>query len=187
MTSPEPLNQTPALSPRRARLDLFLISLVILFLELACIRWFPAHVLFLTFFTNTVLLACFLGMSLGCLAVNHRRHYLQWTPILLVLGLAVGLSVELVRGWMEEHVSVGNQVSPQFVYFGTEYRAGDISKTRIPIEAVAGFFFLVITLALIGPGQELGRALTRVPDRVKAYSINITGSIVGIVLFAACS
>ena len=52
----------------RARGDLFLISLLILFLELACIRWFPAHVLFLTFFTNTVLLACFLGMSLGCLA-----------------------------------------------------------------------------------------------------------------------
>ena len=49
----------------------FLISLLILFLELACIRWFPAHVLYLTFFTNTVLLACFLGMSVGCLAASR--------------------------------------------------------------------------------------------------------------------
>src|SRR5689334_16542709 len=59
-----------------ARMDLFLISVLILFFELACIRWFPAHVLYLTFFTNTVLLACFLGMSLGCLAANHPRNYL---------------------------------------------------------------------------------------------------------------
>jgi SAM-dependent methyltransferase len=177
---------TAAVAPR-AKLDLFLISVLILFLELACIRWFPAHVLFLTFFTNTVLLACFLGMSLGCLACNHSRRYLTWTPLLLVLGLAVGLSVELVRGWLEEHVSVGNQLSPQAVYFGTEYRAADLDKNRIPIEAVAGFFFLIITLTLVGPGQELGRALTRVPNRVEAYTINIAGSIAGIVLFAGCS
>lgn len=175
-----------SVSPR-AKIDLFLISVLILFLELACIRWFPAHVLFLTFFTNTVLLACFLGMSLGCLACGQSRSYLRWTPWLLLLALAAGLSVELVRGWLEEHVSVGNQASPQFVYFGTEYRSNDLSSTRIPIEAVAGFFFLIITLTLVGPGQELGRALTRVPNRVQAYTINIAGSIVGIVLFAGCS
>src|SRR6516165_9706624 len=91
--------------------ELFLISVLILFLELACIRWFPAHVLFLTFFTNTVLLACFLGMSLGCLACRQPRDYLRWTPWLLVLALAAGLSVELIRGWLEERVAVGNQVS----------------------------------------------------------------------------
>src|SRR5271157_5076242 len=71
----------------RARLDLFLISAFILVLELACIRWFPAHVLYLTFFTNTVLLACFLGMSLGCLVADRPRNYLAATPALL--GLAV--------------------------------------------------------------------------------------------------
>jgi hypothetical protein len=173
--------------PSRAKLDLFLISVLILFLELACIRWFPAHVLFLTFFTNTVLLACFLGMSLGCLACGQSRNYLRWTPWLLLLALTAGLSVEFLRGWLEQHISVGNQASPQFVYFGTEYNTSELSETRIPIEAVAGFFFLIITLTLVGPGQELGRALTRVPDRVQAYTINIAGSIVGIVLFAGCS
>ena len=54
------------------RLDLFLISLLTLFLELTCIRWFPSHVLFLTFFTNTVLLACILGISVGCLAARRK-------------------------------------------------------------------------------------------------------------------
>jgi len=45
----------------------------------------------------------------------------------------------------------------------------------------------LIALALIGPGQQLGKALNRWPNRVQAYTINISGSIVGILLFAACS
>ena len=47
---------------------LFVISFVLLFFELACIRWFGSTVVFLTFFTNIVLLATFLGMSVGLLA-----------------------------------------------------------------------------------------------------------------------
>ncbi len=70
----------------RDRIDLFIASVLVLFLELACIRWFPAHVLFLTFFTNVMLLAAFLGISVGCLAASRRRSYLAWTPALLLCG-----------------------------------------------------------------------------------------------------
>ena len=56
----------------------------------------------------------------------------------------------------------------------------------VPIEVLCGFFFLVIALALVGPGQHSG-GRSRVPNRLEAYTINILGSIVGIVLFAACS
>ncbi len=174
-------------SPARALGELFLVSVLILFLELACIRWFPAHVLFLTFFTNVVLLACFLGMSVGCLAARHRRNYLLWTPGLLLLALAAGHGIEAARGYLEQHLDVGNQASPHMVYFGTEYHSHDVATFRIPIEVVGGFFFLVIALAMVGPGQELGRALDRVPNRVQAYTVNILGSVVGIVLFAAFS
>jgi hypothetical protein len=45
---------------RRAA-DLFLVSFLILFLELACIRWFGSMVVYLTFFTNIALLAHFSG------------------------------------------------------------------------------------------------------------------------------
>src|SRR5262249_16873350 len=57
-------------SPHR---DLFLISFLILFAELACIRWFGSTVIFLTFFTNIVLLASFLGMSVGLMTATRRR------------------------------------------------------------------------------------------------------------------
>jgi len=175
------------ISPFRASGELFLISLIILFLELACIRWFPAHVLFLTFFTNTVLLACFLGMSVGCLAASRRWNFLHGTPTLLALAMGAAYLVEHLRTQVEKLVSVGNQASPQLVFFGTEYVTPDPAGFFIPVEALGGFFFLVLALTLVGPGQELGRAFNRVPNRVKAYSLNILGSVVGIVLFAACS
>ena len=59
-------------------LNLFFISFVLLFLELSCIRWFGSTVVFLTFFTNIVLLATFLGMSPITLNLTFAR--------LLILG-----------------------------------------------------------------------------------------------------
>src|ERR1700704_6937576 len=58
----------PHIDVRTHGLNLFLTGFLVLFLELACIRWFAANVIFLQFFTNVILLACFLGMSCGCMA-----------------------------------------------------------------------------------------------------------------------
>jgi SAM-dependent methyltransferase len=166
--------------------ELFLISLLLLFLELACIRWFPAHVLFLTFFTNIVLLACFLGMSVGCLAAKHHRNYLTWTPWLLALAMSAGLAVE---SWRTNFKPVINeQASPQVVFFGAEdTNPGNMDKFMIPMEVLAGLFFMLIALVMVGPGQELGRAFNRHPNRVLAYTWNIAGSCAGVILFSACS
>ena len=59
----EPLNRDNDDAGRRPGqyLDLFLISFLILFFELACIRWFASTVRYLTFFTNLVLLRVFWG------------------------------------------------------------------------------------------------------------------------------
>src|SRR6059058_893948 len=97
------------LATSRTRVELFLISLLLLFLELACIRWFPAHVLFLTFFTNTVLLASFLGMSVGCLAAGHKRDYIRWTTALLAVPVIGAVVVESLFGFLGNLVDVGNQ------------------------------------------------------------------------------
>jgi hypothetical protein len=169
------------------RLDLFLISLLTLFLELTCIRWFPSHVLFLTFFTNTVLLASILGIAVGCLAAKRKSNLLLWTPLVLIVALGSAHAVEWLRLTNSGVIDVGNQASPQMVFFGVEYQARDLSSFVIPIEALCGYFFLVIALAMMGPGQQLGRCLARLPNRLEAYTIDILGSIAGIVLFAACS
>jgi SAM-dependent methyltransferase len=126
-------------------------------------------------------------MSVGCLAASRSRNYLTWTPLLLVIALAAAHVVEISSGSFMKFVDVGNQGSPQQIYFGTEYHSQDLSRYAIPVEALCGFFFIVIALAFLGPGQELGRALKGWPNRVQAYTLNIAGSIVGIALFAACS
>ena len=54
------------------RLRIFLVSFTLLFFELLCIRWIPAYVRYLSYFTNFILLASFLGMGLGILAARLR-------------------------------------------------------------------------------------------------------------------
>ena len=191
MTAERPPDPESALSVSRWRggyLDLFLISFVILFFELTCIRWFGSMVIFLTFFTNLVLMACFLGMSVGCLAASRRRDFITWTVPLMLVGVV--LSCATLYAYLKlgrVMVDVGGQQSPQQIYFGTSYVARDPSKFIVPIEAVAGAFFVLVALTFVGLGQEMGRAFNAIPDRVKAYTANVAGSLVGIVAFAAAA
>src|SRR5688500_20359964 len=87
-TPPAPvIEQMPR--PRRPYLDLFLISFLILFFELAAIRWFGSTVVFLTFFTNIVLLATFLGMSVGLMTATRRANFQRWViPLAFEIGRA---------------------------------------------------------------------------------------------------
>lgn len=172
---------------RRAGLDLFLVSGLVLFLELACIRWFPAHVLYLTFFTNAVLLAAFVGMSVGCLLADRPARLLKHTPLFLALALGAGLAVVQLRGQIEQYVNVADQTNPDVVFFGGEASVLKQVEFRFPLEVVLGVFFVLIALVMVGPGQEMGRAFNRVPHRGKAYALNLLGSLAGILLFAAGS
>src|SRR5262245_49674871 len=168
---------------------LFLISFFILFFELACIRWFGSTVVFLTFFTNIVLIACFLGMSVVCLAASRNTNYINWVLPLLAVGSL--LSAGLLRLHQQYprllFIDVGNQRSPATIYFGTEYGNIDLARVVVPIEVIGGTFFILVALAFIGPGQEMGRAFDRIPNRVSAYITNVLGSLAGIVFFSALS
>ena len=182
--SPDP-RESVDLTVNRRRL--FLIGFLVLFLELACIRWFGAYVLFLQFFTNLILIAAFLGMSIGCVCADARTDWLRrfgWLS-LGTMGLAVGLNL-LYRRWEGLTIDV-QSASPEIVFFGTEYRDVDIAQFIVPVEVIAGVFFVLVTLMFIGLGQVLGRAFDRDPNRVVAYTFNIAGSLAGILGFAVVS
>src|SRR5438477_799295 len=71
-------------------LRLFLVSFLVLFLEVALIRWMPAYVRLLSYFSNFILLATFLGGGLGCLLARRRTDLVALFPwLLLLLILAV--------------------------------------------------------------------------------------------------
>jgi SAM-dependent methyltransferase len=173
---------------RRHALNLFLAGFLVLFLELACIRWLAAYVVFLQFFTNVVLIASFLGMSCGCLAARQSRDWLGYFPYLaLTTVLAAIATFAAYHYWSGLSIDVGGQASPQEVYFGTEWRNPDVARFAVPIEAVAALFFVLVALMFVGLGQVLGRAFDSYPHRVRGYTLNIAGSLAGIVGFSALS
>ncbi len=171
------------------RRNLFLVGFCVLFMELACIRWFGAYVVFLHYFTNIILIACFVGMSIGCVCATRKTDWLErfaWITLIAV-GLAIGLNQIHIRN-SGLVIDVGGQrESPQVVFFGTGTYDVDLAKFYIPIEAVAGLFFVLITLMFIGMGQVLGRCFDRDPNRVVAYTLNIAGSLAGIAAFSLVS
>jgi len=161
---------------------------LILFLELACIRWFGSTVIFLTFFTNIVLMACFLGVSVGCLAAGRRWSFMNGFIPMMLLAVAAACAVFWgYQQFSQVMVDVGGQQSPQLIYFGTDARRRDPSRFVIPIEVLAGVFFVLIALVFIGPGQELGRRFNAVSNRAVAYTIDILGSLTGIAVFGLTS
>src|SRR5207342_1181356 len=104
------------LSRREYSLNLFLVGFLVLFLELTCIRWFAAYVIFLQFFTNVVLIASFLGMSCGCLAAGRRRNWLEFFPALAVAAVLAALATYAAyHFWSGFVIDVGGQQSPQEV------------------------------------------------------------------------
>jgi SAM-dependent methyltransferase len=168
--------------------ELFLIGFLILFLELASIRWFAANVIFLQFFTNVVLLACFLGMSCGCMAARQSRNWLSYFPVLSLCTVVAAIAVlDVYESWAGLAIDVGHQSSPQEVFFGTEYRNPDVAQFSVPIDVIVVVFFILIALMFVGPGQVLGRAFGAFPNRVMGYTLNIGGSLAGIALFSLIS
>ena len=184
-TRPNTLGQASA---RQYGLNLFLVGFLVLFFELACIRWFSAYVIFLQFFTNVVLIACFLGMSCGCLAARRRWTWLAWFPhIALTTVLAALAMFAIYHRWEGLAVDVGHQASPQEVFFGTEFRNLDVAQFVVPIELIAAVFFVLIALMFVGLGQVLGRGFDGYPNRVLGYAFNIGGSLAGILVFSVLS
>jgi hypothetical protein len=162
-------DSTPRNVHLRAGAELFVISFLVLFLELACIRWFASTVIFLTFFTNIVLMGCFLGVSVGCLAAGRK---VSWIHLLVPVAIAAAASacgfLWLYSASDRLMIDVGSQQSPQLIYFGTDARVKDPSKWVVPMELLAAGFFVLIALLFVGLGQEMGRRFAIIENRVAA-------------------
>jgi hypothetical protein len=72
--------------PAGVRARLVLASFLMLFVELALIRWTAANNVYLAGATNLVLLASFLGIGIGFLNAKAARiDYLRWAPVSLLV------------------------------------------------------------------------------------------------------
>ena len=155
-------------------MTLFLSSFLVLFLEIALIRWMPAYVRLLAYFSNFILLATFLGGGLGCLLANRRRSLIAWFPL---AQLIVIVAVDRLR------LEVAVPASSTNIYF--------TSGTAAPVVSVEStmllpLLFVIVALLFLTIAQRMGRELTKRPP-LQAYTINLLGSITGVASFALLS
>ncbi len=145
-------------------------SALMLFCELALIRWLGANVVHLSYFSNFVLLGSFLGIGLGFLISRRRFSILPATPVILAV---------LVAGVFIWPVTI-NRSTDEVIYFTSLATSGPPAWLVLPV------IFLAVAAVLAGPAEVVGRCFA-VLRPLTAYRYDLVGSLVGIVAFSALS
>ena len=151
----------------------FLASFLVLFLEVALIRWMPAYIRLLAYFSNFILLASFLGIGVGCLLASARVRLFPWFPALLA---AVVAAVRIFR--LEVAVPTTGSI-----YFssGTAEKVVLVeSTTLLPL------LFLIVAALFATLAQRMGREMASM-ESLSGYTANIAGSLAGVVAFGVMS
>jgi len=163
---------------------LALVSLLGLFLEVLMIRWISSEIRIFAYFKNFVLIASFLGFGMGCYLSARRIHLLQMTLPLVTLVLLVKLPWAGLRELMSQ--------LPAFIGV-----MSDVHIWRVPTLPVEWFslvilaaavavivpIFCLIAFVFIPLGQLVGWYLERAHNGILGYSVNILGSLAGIVSY----
>jgi len=149
------------------RLRLVLLSFLMLFVELFLIRWMGAQLVYLSYFSNFVLLGSFLGIGMGFLRGQAKVDLFKWAPLGL-FALVGFLSLSPVEI---------NRDSSQLIFFGAD-------PTGLPIWVSLPVVFLAVAGVMMTIGQGVAKTFTRF-EPLDAYRLDIIGSIAGIIAFSA--
>lgn len=149
---------------------LLLASSLMLFLELALIRWLGANVVHLSYFSNFVLLGSFLGIGIGFLISRKTWSLWPWTLPLLTL---------LVIGVLSYPVTIESNGS-DVIYFTSLQVNGPPASLALPV------VFLLVALILAGPAEVVGRCFGKLKP-LTAYRFDLIGSLLGIIAFSILS
>ncbi|HUQ17724.1 MAG TPA: hypothetical protein VM070_08045, partial [Candidatus Saccharimonadales bacterium] len=157
---------------RRDAVQLVLTSAALLFTELLVLRWIPANVIYIGFFANYLLMASFLGIGLGIL-FGRRYATPGLSPFPGLLLVVVGLV-------NQQKLDVQFKASNEIFFGLAESHSADANFVVLPL------MFVIVTALLAALALPLG-ALLRSQPPLRAYALDIGGSIAGILLFAVLS
>ncbi len=162
-----PAAQTP---DRREQRRLVFASFLMLFVELALIRWVTSNNVYVTKATNFVLLASFLGIGVGFLNAKSSRNYLRWTPVALLALVAFVLAFPVIL----------SSLSGVHPYQGLK------GMGALPQPVSLSVIFLLVVGVMAGIGQGVAQIFVGFRP-LAAYRLDIAGSIGGIVVFSLLS
>ena len=151
----------------------FLASFLVLFLEVALIRWMPAYIRLLAYFSNFILLASFLGIGVGCLLAPSRWRLFAWFPLLQAVVIAAVYVFRL-------EVAVPTTGS---IYFssGTAEQVVVVESTML-----LPLVFVIVAALFATLAQRMGKEMAALPP-LAGYTLNLLGSLAGVCLFAVIS
>jgi hypothetical protein len=170
---PDPRLPLAAVGPLAGKpLRLFLTSATILFVELLLIRWIPAYVKYVGFFSNFLLMASFLGIGFGILRGRRGERLVMspFAPLLLA-------TVYLVYG---ARLNIQARDATE-IFFGLDAStSADVNFIVLPL------LIVLVTALMASLALPLGPLLRSMPP-LRAYAIDIAGSMLGIAIFTILS
>lgn len=177
------------MNQRRAIFDLFLISALGLFVELVFIRWVGSELRIFGFYKNLVLIAAFLGLGIG-FAIDRKTDGVGWFAkyYLLLVALTSTAVIWLGRSGTVNRLVLSHSNPQEFVWAQTLI---DQTGQSIPILDILFYatilaLFLLICVVFIPLGQLTARKFKAFPA-LRAYTINVTGSLFGILIYTLIS
>lgn len=168
-------------------LRLFRASALLLYLEVALLRWMGAYVPFASFFTHHVLLGALLGVSLGFFLSGRPEGFLRRSPWVLLGTLLCGALFHGLHAEGMLGVRVGDPSRPDRLFFGTIWPSWKAKRLALPVEVTLLAAFVGSTWVCAGLGQRLGQLLGEVPGRLRGYGIHLVGCVFGTLAFALAS
>lgn len=152
-------------------------------LELAIIRWQGTVWEIFAFYKNFGLLSCFAGLGLGYSLARR-----DGIPMLLCIPLLAVQTFVLIamRYGMPSHRLVSLMAIPIAEQLNMGFKTSTDAPHMIAVYVFLGTTMLLTALAFIPVGQICGRLLERTTT-LKAYGLNLLGSILGTLLMMALS
>jgi len=168
----------------RCDAEIFIVSALILYLELVLIRWIGTEIRIFAYLGNLILVVCFFGVGLGCYLSERPASLWRMGLNIFVLAFCIAnplhwerLDLKVVTyllGGFEDYNIW--QVGPQtrFVY------------VLIGLSVLVGLTWLTFYV-FVPAGQLLGACFQKHPRAIRAYSVNVAGSLAGVWFFEAIS
>jgi spermine/spermidine synthase len=164
-----------------------LVTMVSLLLELVMIRWLASVFPVFSFFKNFTLLACFLGLGAGY-AVSDKQPCAPALvlPMLALFVLVITLLRYDVGATTDFFSALPMQEQTSISIWMDRLNWFTLFQRSVPLYLLLSVSFVACACICYPVGQLCGKLLSAT-DSLKAYGLNLFGSILGVLVLFAMS
>lgn len=155
--------------------NLVQLSFLMLFVELTIIRWAGAHIYALSYFSNFILLASFLGIGVGFIRSTNAKPIFYYSPFYLSIFIVLSYIFSY-----QYQIQMDNKTD-DLNFYSAYFKAN-----LIPIELTLPFIFIAVTIVMASIADGVARVF-KLFAPLEAYRLEISGSLLGVICFALFS